>query len=127
MVILTINLSPPLTGAQSKLYYVIGGEATAILDLPSSVNGLISISIAVSSPQLDFAIIFPAQIIEDVAYLEAMSTIFNLVSDVTLSMTLTPVTEPKPPTPTPPTESLLPAVVSAITGVVGVIWGISPG
>ncbi len=127
MVILTINLSPPLTGAQSKLYYVIGGEATALIDLPPSANGVTRISIGVSNPELDFAVIFPAQTVEGVAYREAMSTLFNLVSDVTLSMTLTPVTEPKPPSPTPPTESLLPAVVSAIAGVVGVIWGISPG
>ncbi len=127
MVILTINLSPPLTGAQSKLYYVIGGEATALIDLPPTSNGVMSASIGVSGPGLDYAVIFPVQIVEGVAYSEAMSTLFNLVSDVTLSMTLMPVTEPKPPSPTPPTESLLTAVVSAIASAVLVTWGISPG
>ncbi len=128
MVILTINLSPPLTGAQSKLYYIIEGEATALIDLPPSANGITRISIGVSSPELDFAVIFLAQTVEGVAYREAMSQLFNLVSDVTLSMVLTPVTEPEPPTPPiPPVESLLPAVASAIAGALAVIWGISTG
>ena len=130
MVQLTVNLSPFLTGAQSKLYIIIGGEATHLIDLPPTENGVMSISIAVSGPQLEYAVIFPAQTIEDVAYLETRSTLFHLVSDVTLSMTLTPVTEPEPPTPPtpPPTiESPLPAIASAITGALAVIWGLSAG
>ncbi len=125
MVILTVNLSPSLTGAQSKLYYVVGGEATAIINLPPSANGVTRASIGVSGPQLDYAVIFPAQTVEGVAYSEAMSQLFNLASDVTLNMTLTPVTEPEPPTPTPPAESLLQAVASVIVGALGVIWGFS--
>ncbi len=125
MVQLTVNLSPPLTGAQSKLYYVIGGEATALIDLPPTANGVMSVNVNVTGPQLDFAVIFPAQTVEGVAYREAMSTLFNLLSDVTLSMTLTPVTEP--PTTPPTIESLLPAVASAIAGALVVIWGFSPG
>ncbi len=127
MVILTVNLSPPLTGAQSKLYVVIGGEASPLVDLPPTANGVTSISIAVSGPELDFAVIFPAQTVEGVAYLETMSPLFNLVSDVTLNVTLEPVTEPEPPTPPPTIESPLPAIASAITGALAVMWGLSPG
>ncbi len=127
MVILTVNLSPPLTGAQSKLYLIIGDEATAIIDLPPSANGVMSISIGVSGPELDFAVIFPAQTVEGVAYLESRSQLFNLVSDITLNMTLTPVTEPEPPTPPPTIEYPLPAITSAIAGALAVIWALSPG
>ncbi len=125
MVILTINLSPPLTGAQSKLYLIIGSEASPLIDLPPTANGVMSASIGVSGPVLDYAVIFPAQTVEGVAYLETMSTLFNLVSDVTLNMTLNPVTEPEPPT--PPIESPLPAIASAIVGALALIWGLSPG
>lgn len=127
MVILTVNLSPPLTGAQSKLYVIIGGEATSLIDLPPTANGVTSISIAVSGPELDFAVIFPSQTVEGVAYLETMSPLFNLVSDVTLNVTLEPVTEPEPPTPPPTIESPLPAIASAIVGALAVIWSLSPG
>ncbi|KKM99098.1 hypothetical protein LCGC14_1151290 [marine sediment metagenome] len=128
MVQLTVNLSPPLTGVQSKLHLIVGDAVYPVIDLPPSVNGLISMGISVSSPELDYAVILPEQTVEGVAYLETMSTLFNLLSDVTLSMTLTPVTEPEPPTPPiPPVESLLPAVASAIAGTLAVIWGISTG
>ncbi len=125
MVQLTINLSPPLTGAQSKLHLIVGDAVYLVIDLPPSVNGLISMGISVSSPELDYAVILPEQTLEGVAYREVMSQLFTLVSDVTLNIVLTPVTEPEPPTPT--AESLLPTVASAIAGALAVIWGFSLG
>ncbi len=125
MVQLTVNLSPPLTGAQSKLHLVVGDAVYPVIDLPPSANGIINISIGVSSPQLDYAVILPEQTVEGVAYAETMSTIFNLLSNVTLNLTLTPVNEPEPPT--PPVESLIPAIASAIAGTMAVIWGFSLG
>ncbi len=128
MVQLTVNLSPSLTGAQSKLYLVVGDAIYPVIDLPPSQNGVIDINITTSSPSLDYAVILPEQTIEGVAYREVMSTLFNLVSDVTLNMVLTPVTEPEPPPPPiPPAESLLPTIASAIAGALTVIWGFSPG
>lgn len=122
MVQITVNLSPPLTGAQSKLYLVVGDVVYPVIDLPPSANGIISISIGVSSPDLDYAVIFPAQTVEGVAYLETMSTVFNLLSDVTLNMILEPVTEPEPPT--PPSESMMSAIGSAVTGIVLIVLSI---
>jgi len=116
MVRLTVNLSPPLTGVQGSLYLVVGEEIYPVIDLPLSQNGVISISIAVSSPELDYAVIFPGQTIEGVTYREIMSPLFNLLTDVTLNMTLTPVTEPEPPL--PPVDSLLLTIGSAVTGIV---------
>ena len=116
MVQLTVNLSPLLTGVQGKLFLVVGEEIYPVIDLPLSVNGLISVSIAVSSPELDYTVIFPGQTIEGVTYREIMSPLFNLVSDVALNVTLTPVTEPEPPL--PPVESLLLTIGSAVTGIV---------
>ena len=116
MVQLTVNLSPLLTGVKGKLYLAAGEEIYPVIDLPLSQNGVISISIAVSSPELDYAVIFPGQTIEGVTYREIMSPLFNLLTDVTLNMTLTPVTEPEPPL--PPVDSLLLTIGSAVTGIV---------
>ncbi len=123
MVQLTVNISPPLTGAQSKLYVVIGETPYPVIDLPPSANGLTRVSIAVSSPHLDYAVIFPAQTVEGVAYVETMSQLFNLISDVALNMILEPVTPPIPPP--PPVELPLPAITSAIMGALAVIWSLS--
>ncbi len=120
MVQITVNLSPSLTGAQSKLYLVVGDAIYPIIDLPPSQNGVISSSIAVSSPELDYTLIFPEQTIEGIAYVETMSSLFNLISDVVLNMILEPVTPP-----TPPVDLLWPAVSSAIMGTLAVIWSLS--
>lgn len=125
MVQLTVNLSPPLTGVQSKLHLIVGDAVYPVIDLPPSVNGLISMGISVSSPELDYAVILPEQTIEGVAYREVMSQLFNLVSDVTLNIVLTPVTEPEPPPPPmPPAESMLSAIGSAVTGIVLLVLSI---
>ena len=125
MVQLTVNLSPPLTGAQSKLHLIVGDAVYPVIDLPPSVNGLISMGISVSSPELDYAVILPEQTIEGVAYREVMSQLFTLISDVTLNIVLTPVTEPEPPTPPmPPAESMLSAIGSAVTGIVLLVLSI---
>ena len=110
MVRLTVNLMPPLTGVQGKLYLVVGEEIYPIIDLPLSQNGIISVSIAVSSPELDYAVIFPAQTIEGVTYAEVMSPLFNLILDVTLDMTLT---GPEPP-PAPMNIGVLVAVAAGL-------------
>lgn len=99
MVQITVNLTPPLTGVEGTLHLVIGEQIYPIINLPLSENGIISGGIAVSSPDLDYAIIIPKQTIDGVTYLETMSTLFNLLSNVNINMILPPETPPKPPTP----------------------------
>ncbi len=78
-----------------------------------------SIDISTSAPELEYAVIFPEQTIEGVTYIETMSKLFNLLSNVTLNMILAPVTEPEPP-------KLTEIVASFVTGVVLIAVGLSP-
>jgi len=128
MVLITVNLTPPVTGAKSKLFLVIGQDVHPIIDLPLSVNGVIDASIGISSPQLDYVIILQEQTIEGVAYFGARSAMFNLVSDVILNMILTPVS-PEPPPPPPPPPPVPPVeyaniVVPTIVGVLALLAAI---
>lgn len=116
MVLLTVNLTPPLSGAQGKLYLVYGDNTYPIIDLPFSQEGIITTSIAVSSPQLDYAVILPEQTINGVKYYETMSTLFHLVSNVTISMTLESETPPPPPPPPAGEVNIaIPVIVSIVT------------
>lgn len=124
MVILTVNLNPPVTGIESKLYLVFGSGTQPIIDLPISVNGIIDASIGISGAHLDYTIIIPEQTLEGVTYRGSQSPVFKLVSDVTLSMNLNPLTPPTTPPTTPP--PLPPVeygdiVVPAILGIVGLL------
>lgn len=128
MVLITVHLTPPVTGAKSKLFLVIGQDIHPIIDLPLSTNGVIEASIGISSPQLDYVIILQEQTIEGVAYFGARSAMFNLVSDVTLNMILTPVS-PEPPPPPPPPPPVPPVeygniVVPTIVGVLALLAAI---
>lgn len=87
---LTVNLTPPLTGALGTLYLISGETVYPILNLPPSDNGVISTFITVSAPEMDYAVIFPEQTIEGITYDETASTLFNLITNVMIGVTLTP-------------------------------------
>ncbi len=94
MVNLTVYLTPELTGALGKLVYIYGDTVYPIINLPASVDGVITSGVAVSSPELDFAVLFLEQTVGGVKYAEVMSSLFNLLSDVNVNVTLEPLTAP---------------------------------
>ncbi len=98
MVLVKVNLTPPVSGIMSKLFLVFGEELYPVIDLPPSSSGVISAGIGIGSPELDYVIIVPSQIVEEVEYREVRTRTFNLLSDVNLNLALDPV---GPPTPTP--------------------------
>lgn len=118
MVQITVSLTPQLTGVQGKLHMVIGDQIYPVINLPLSENGIISGGIAVSSPELDYAVIIPEQTINGIIYLESMSTLFNLLSNVNLNMILEPKFPPTPPTPPLPPVEYGSIAVPAILGLV---------
>ena len=95
----TVNLTPPLTGAQGTICFISGETVYPLLDLPPSDYGAISFFIAVSAPELDYAVIFPEQTVDGVTYLETSSELFNLITNVMLNVTLTPKAVTPPPVP----------------------------
>lgn len=108
---ITINLTPLLTGALGTLYLTYEGTVYPILDLPPSENGTISTFIAVSAPEDDYFVLFLEQTVEGVTYAEAASSIFNLITNVMIGVTLTPTAI------TPPTMPGLGILVAIAAGV----------
>ena len=110
---LTVYLTPPLTGAKGTLYLVYEGQYFSGLPLPPSVDGLISVGVGTASPSSSYAVVFEEQTIGGVTYRKAESTTFNLLSDVTRYMTLTPTgEEPPPPGETAFPWTLIPQLVA---------------
>ena len=96
MVVLTINLTPPLTGVAGDIYYIYDENYYFLMPLAkTSTNGLIEVALGTSAPEMDYAVIFPEQTVEGVTILETGTPRFNLTSDVTLNITLN--TEIPPP------------------------------
>ena len=87
---LTVNLTPPLTGALGTLYLTYEGTIYPIIDLPPSDAGVISTFITVSAPESDYFVLFPEQTVEGIPYAEAASSIFNLITNIMIGVTLTP-------------------------------------
>ena len=109
---LIVNLLPPLTGVRGTLYFTYEGTVQPLLDLPPSVNGVVTTYIATSAPEADYVVIFPEQTIEGVTYAEASSELFNLITNVMIGVTLQPK-EVVPPTPVLGSLGILAAVAAA--------------
>ena len=100
--ILTINLTPQLTGVIGTLNLVYTGIYYPLIDLPPSDFGLISVTVSVGSPESEYAVTFLETEIDGVRYQATETPLFNRVTAVTIVLTLEPVTPPEPP-PEPPT------------------------
>ena len=117
MVILTIRLTPLLTGVVGELWIIqpVSGEyafASPIWD--TSIGGVITSEIFGSMTGYDYVAIFPAQIVEGATIYETISQIFRLEQDVTIDVTLNAET----PSPPPPQTSL---GLLALMGLIGLI------
>lgn len=58
--------------------------------MPTSVDGIISASVGVTSPSLVYVLVFPEQTIGGVTYRETESARFDLLNDVFLNVVLRP-------------------------------------
>ena len=58
--------------------------------------------VSVGSPESEFAVTFLETEIDGVRYQATETPLFNLVNDVTIDLTLEPVTPPEPTPPPPP-------------------------
>ena len=101
--IITINLTPQLTGVIGTLNLVYTGIYYPIFDLPPSEFGVIIGGVSVGSPESEYAVVFLETEVDGVLYQATETPLFNLVGDVSINLTLEPVdgTEPPPPTPGP--------------------------
>ena len=73
-----------------------------LLDLPPSDFGRITASVSVGSPESEYAVTFLETEIDGVRYQATETPLFNLIENVTIILTLEPVTDPEPPPPEPP-------------------------
>ena len=122
--LLTINLTPQLSGVIGTLNLVYTGIYYPLLDLPLSEFGLISVGVSVGSPESEYAVVFLETEIDGVRYQATETPLFNLVNSVTIDLTLEPVTPPEPPPvpPSPgPTIPFAELVVPAGVGL-GLMW-----
>lgn len=87
---LIVNLTPPLTGVYGTLYFTYEGAVEPLMNLPPSVDGVVTTFIATTAPEADYVVIFPQQTIDGITYAEASSELFNLISNAMTSVTLTP-------------------------------------
>jgi len=90
VVYLIMNLTPPLTGIRGTLYSTYEDILEPFLDLPPSIDGVVTAYIVTSAPEADYVVIFPEQTIEGITYAEASSELFNLISNVMMGVTLRP-------------------------------------
>ena len=97
MPVVTVYLTPPLTGALGKIYLVYEGQRFSSIDLPPTISGAVTVSIGSSDPSSTYVVVYPQQTVGGVTYREAESTTFDLLSDVTRYMALTPIGEEPPP------------------------------
>jgi len=122
MVTLTIRLTPPLTGIAGDLYYIYDENYYYLMPLgETSTNGLIEVTLTTSAPQMEYAVIFPEQTVEDTTIYETGTPRFNLTSNVTLNITLKTEAPPTPPPPpSPPIKMKIPymALPPLIAGAV---------
>ena len=109
---LTVNLTPTLTGVLGTLSLISGETVYPLIELPPSDNGFISVFVTVTDPTVDFAVIFPQQTLEGVTYAETASTVFTLITNVLVNVTLTP--KPVIPIPTVSGLGLLVAIVAGV-------------
>ena len=100
--IITINLTPQLTGVIGTLNLVYTGTYYPLLDLTPSEFGVIIGGVSVGSPESEYAVTFLETEIDGIRYQATETPLFNLVSDVSINLTLEPVDAPEPePEPTP--------------------------
>lgn len=109
---LTVNLTPALTGALGTLCLTFEGTVYPLIDLPPSDNGVVSTFIVVTAPESDFFVLFPEQTVEGVTYGEAASSLFNLITNVMVNVTLTP--KAVTPIPVPAGLGILAAIAAAV-------------
>lgn len=122
--ILDIQLTPQLTGVIGTLNLVYTGIYYPIFDLPPSDFGRITASVSVGSPESEYAVTFLETEIDGVRYQATETSLFNLVENVTIIMTLEPVTPPEPPPEPPspgPTIPFAELIVPTTVGL-GLMW-----
>ncbi len=95
MVALTVNLTPPLTGAKGEMWimFLVGGVGYwyYLIDLPLSVNGVVGpFGYADGYPFNIHQIRFPEQTIGGVVYEAAETNGFTLYENWTFTVILTP-------------------------------------
>ena len=110
--LLTINLTPQLSGVIGTLNLVYTGIYYPIFDLPPSEFGLIDASVAVGSPESEYTVVFLATEVDGILYEANETPLFNLLSDLSIDLTLVPVGSPEPepepePIPTIPYAELI--------------------
>lgn len=119
MVELTVNLTPALTGVTGEMWVMllVGGEGIwyYLIDIPSSVNGVIGpFSYADPYTINIHQIRFPEQTINGVTYQATQTDGFMTTEDWPFYVTFTPKEEPSPPPSPPPTlPSIVPIVAIA--------------
>ncbi len=120
--LITINLTPQLTGVIGTLNLVYAGIYYPIFDLPPSEFGLITASVSVGSPESEYAVTFLETVVDGVRYQATETPLFNLVTSVSINLTLEPVEVPPPPPPrTGPTIPFAELVVPVGVGI-GMMW-----
>ena len=99
MVNIAVYLTPALTDVKGRMWIEFGGTWYSLIDIPPSVNGIIGpFSFADGYPNNLHKIVFPAQTIGGVIYLETETAPFYTNTNQTLYVTLSPSGGPSIPT-----------------------------
>jgi len=121
MVILTIRLTPPLTGVVGELWVIQPVSGEPVFASPiwnTSIDGVIVSQIFGAITGFDYFARFPAQVVEGFSIYETNSNIFRLEQDVAIDVALNSDTPPPPP-PIPPTKASM--GILALIALIGLI------